>query len=119
MIHLPVTLTIGTIIDVTGIGQKCNLKSVYSRGVYPYGFEKHIYSGGFKMPSNSCCDFTFSWRDCCRNVAITTGATAQYYYTETLYNRCLAPKNSSPAAINEFNILGVKNIMICHFHFIL
>lgn len=103
-----IVLNRDTVIDVTGVGSNCAAKSRCVSGTkltYPYGFEKHVFSGSFKMPNDTCCNYLFSWTTCCRNNAITTGASAAIYYTETRYNKCLAPRNSSPAAILDPKLL--------------
>lgn len=85
--------------DVTGIPAGCGVNSRCS-GSFKYGIEEHIYTGGFKLPNDACCDYTLSWEQQARNVAITTGAANYNYYVETKFNKCLAPHNSSPSFVS-------------------
>lgn len=88
-----------SVIDVTRIPAGCGINSRCS-GSYKYGIEEHTFSGGFKLPNDTCCNYTLSWEQCCRNSAITTGAADQNYYIETKFNKCLAPYNSSPSFVD-------------------
>lgn len=94
-----VYLNLVSVVDVTRIPVSCGISSRCS-GSYQYGIEEHTFSGGFKLPNDTCCNYTLSWQQCCRNNAITTGAANQNYYVETKFNKCLAPHNSSPSFID-------------------
>lgn len=88
-------LTQVSVRDVTGLGPHCPQQSRCT-GSYPYGVEEYIFKTRVRVGGDSCCLYTFSWEQCCRHSAITTGAADQMAYFETKYNKCLAPANTSP-----------------------
>jgi len=45
---------------------------------------------------NGCCEVTLNWSQCCRNGAITTGASNQNFYVEAKLNICQDPCDNSP-----------------------
>jgi hypothetical protein len=69
----------------------------------PYGIEMFVYSQKIILPDikkNKCCAFIFSWSSCCRNGAITTGASSESYYAEGSVDRCHKPCDNSPMFLN-------------------
>ncbi|MGV3596805.1 MAG: T9SS type A sorting domain-containing protein [Bacteroidota bacterium] len=95
------TLTFVSRRDVTGIGPNCGIQSRCT-GTYSLGFEEHIYEGKIRIPSSTnSCIYTLKWEQCCRNSAITTGASNHNFYIETTFNKCLAAGNSSPEFIEK------------------
>ncbi|MHB1278817.1 MAG: T9SS type A sorting domain-containing protein [Bacteroidia bacterium] len=81
--------------DVTGIGQGCQDSSRCHGGTYPYGIEEHIWVTTLDLSSYSCCEWTLSWEQCCRNGNITTGQSGENYYVTAQLNKCTGA-NSSP-----------------------
>lgn len=62
------------------------------------GVQKYAYSRNITLPYN-CADWVFSWKDCCRNNAISTttpGNPGDSIYLETSLNSLLASVNNSP-----------------------
>jgi len=93
------TLTIAnqskvSIRDVTGIGTNCPNQS-RCNGNYQYGMEEHVWKVMLDLSNYSCCEWTLSWEQCCRNAAITTGQSGQNYYITAELNKCVT--NSSPS----------------------
>jgi len=93
------TLTIAnqtkvSIRDVTGIGTNCPNQS-RCNGNYLYGMEEHVWKVMLDLSTYSCCEWTLSWEQCCRNAAITTGQAGQNYYITAELNKCVT--NSSPS----------------------
>jgi PKD repeat protein len=89
------SLTETKVRDVTGIGSNCPTNSRCS-GSYTYGVEEHTYEGTINLSSLNCCEVIISWEQCCRNGAITTGASGANFFTEAVINKCINPCNSSP-----------------------
>src|SRR5690606_29453403 len=86
--------------DITGISPNCGITSACAGGSYPYGVEEHVYSMILDLSSYSCCNWTLSWEQCCRNNAISTGMAGDNFYTTASLNKCLASCNSSPDFTN-------------------
>mgnify|MGYP000185693447 CR=1 FL=1 len=66
---------------------------------YKYGFEYTEFIGFLYTKSlrqNACCEVVLSYTKCCRNSAITTGASSNNFYIESKLNICLSGDNSSP-----------------------
>lgn len=85
--------------DITGLGQACvGIKSRCANGSYAYGIEEHIYKITVDLTVATGCanEFTFSWGSSARNIAITTGASNKYFYTEATVFTDLSQCNSSP-----------------------
>lgn len=85
-------------------------KSRCDGGSFGYGIQKYnltalVYVGDWK--SNGCCELTFSWQQCCRNSAITTGARNQNYYVEAMTNLCDGPDNSPVFKNNPLALICV------------
>ncbi len=59
------------------------------------GVQEYVYSVIYTLPS-ACTDWVFSYSNCCRNYAITTGPGGQSFYFEATLNNVLAPCNNSP-----------------------
>jgi gliding motility-associated-like protein len=90
----------------------CNPSNTYGTGK---GVEEHTYEAEVdfgRSPLNqfvgksSCCEITFYVGQCCRNGAITTGASNADFYTTCMINICNIQKtdkecNSSPQLSNE------------------
>jgi gliding motility-associated-like protein len=90
----------------------CNPSNTYGTGK---GVEEHTYEAEIdfgRSPLNqfvgksSCCEITFYVGQCCRNGAITTGASNADFYTTCMINICNIQKtdkdcNSSPQLSNE------------------
>ncbi|MBS3914773.1 MAG: gliding motility-associated C-terminal domain-containing protein [Bacteroidetes bacterium] len=79
------------------------------------GVEEHTYEteiditktpfAGVVGKSSSCCELTIAYNQCCRNEAITTGATWQDFWTTCVINVCNISKsdnkcNTSPKLTN-------------------
>lgn len=99
------TLTQVKVNDITGIPFSCSTKSRCS-GTYPYGIEEYIFTGGFKLLNDTCCNYIISVMQCCRSTTITTGSDNSNLYLEASFNKCLAPKNFSPKFINTPTFLA-------------
>lgn len=59
------------------------------------GVQEYVYSAIYTLPS-ACTDWIFSYSNCCRNYAITTGPGGNSFYFEAMLNNVLAPCNNSP-----------------------
>lgn len=98
--------------DITGVNPYCAIQSRCS-GSYQYGFLQEIYKVRVLL-NDTCCNYILSWLECCRSGAITTGQAGSYIYTETSFNKCLAPVNSSPEFTEVPKILlthGAENLV--------
>jgi hypothetical protein len=109
------SLKLTSVKDVTGVSPRCGMLSRCS-GSYTYGIEEYIFQDTVILPNDSSCKYTLSWEQCCRNGAITTGASGQNFYIETTLDKCLAPINSSPEFVRMPVILiGVgQDISVNH-----
>jgi gliding motility-associated-like protein len=90
----------------------CNPSNTWGTGK---GVEEHTFEATIdftKSPlsqfvgKSSCCEITFHVGQCCRNGAITTGASNANFYTTCMINICNIDKtdnkcNSSPQLSNE------------------
>ncbi|TNE79502.1 MAG: PKD domain-containing protein [Bacteroidetes bacterium] len=85
--------------DITGIDARCPIQSRCS-GSFQYGVEEHIWKMEVDLSSYSCCEWTLSWEQCCRNGNITTGQANQNFFTTATLNKCVTPCNSSPDFTN-------------------
>lgn len=70
---------------------------------FQFGIRKHVlttvvYLGDHRK--NGCCEFTISYRSCCRSVYITTGAANNSFYVEAQLNACQDPCDNSPKFTN-------------------
>ncbi len=90
----------------------CSPSNTYGtgKGVEEHTFEVTIDFGSSPLNQfvnkSSCCEVTFYTGQCCRNGAITTGASNQDFYTTCMINICNIKKttnkcNSSPQLSNE------------------
>src|ERR1043166_7010853 len=74
-------------------------------GSFSPGIEVYTFSGIIDLRTlpSSCCKVVFSFRDCCRNAAITTLSLPQYQwmYVGAMVDRCTANCNSAPAFTND------------------
>mgnify|MGYP003634266883 FL=1 len=59
------------------------------------GMQKYIYSAIIQL-STHCSDYTFSYRQCCRNTAVNIPGGTNFYYIDATLNSTLYPNNSSP-----------------------
>jgi gliding motility-associated-like protein len=84
------------------------------------GIQKYTYKGTVTLPSQ-CSDWTFSWRDCNRNRAITNllDPQNQCLYIEATLNNLAFPQNSSPQflqipvsvlCLNQVNLISQGTI---------
>ena len=92
------TVNLGTgtkvaINDITGVNG-CSTGSRCANSSYQYGVEEHIWKVTLDLSSYSCCRWTISWEQCCRNSAITTGQSDQNFFVTAELNKCAM--NSSP-----------------------
>lgn len=70
---------------------------------FQFGIRKHVlvatvYVGDHRK--NGCCEFTISYRSCCRSTAITTGAANAGFYVDAQFNACQTPCDNSPKFTN-------------------
>ncbi|MFI5221167.1 MAG: T9SS type A sorting domain-containing protein [Bacteroidia bacterium] len=83
----------------------CNNMGCITAGTYTPGVEKYTFQGIFNPGSLSvpttCCMVRISLTECCRSGAINTGPAGNTFYIETIFNRCVAPCNSSPVFKND------------------
>jgi hypothetical protein len=85
--------------DITPVCKKsCTRCSMPTTCKFPYGVQKHVYQRKIDLATylKSCCEFTFSWKDCCRYDGITTGAGGGNIYIQATLNACAKPKDNSP-----------------------
>ena len=82
----------------------------YSSCAFPYGYEKFNYTYLVVIDSSvSCCEIVFFYSSCCRNSQITTGPGNTNFYIESMFNKCLAPQNSSPHFENPAFMINCLN----------
>ncbi len=87
--------------DITGIDSRCPTTSRCGGSTsFPYGVEEHIWKMEIDLSSYSCCEWTLSWEQCCRNGNISTGQANQNFFTTATLNKCVTPCNSSPDFTN-------------------
>ncbi len=99
--------------DITPISKKactkCNKSSCNAYGypngadstcTFPYGIEKIVYKLTIVFTNNSCCKMRVSYTQCCRN-NISTGCSADNFYTYAEFDRCLSVSNNSPVFSND------------------
>jgi gliding motility-associated-like protein len=90
----------------------CNPSNTYGtgKGVEEHTYEIEVDFGRSPLSQfvgkSSCCEITFYVGQCCRNGAITTGASNADFYTTCMINICNIEKtpnkcNSSPQLSNE------------------
>lgn len=91
--------------DITGIGQNCNVKSICAGGTFSFGVEEVTLIDTLDFSPYSECEWDISWNQCCRNVAINTGASNQYFHERILINKCVS--NSSP----EYSVLPIVYVV--------
>lgn len=94
--------------DITGIDANCPTQSRCAGSSFQYGVEEHIWKMTVDLSNYSCCEWTFSWEQCCRNGNITTGQSGQNFFTTATLNKCVTPCNSSPDFTNP------PVAIICH-----
>ncbi|MEL6649781.1 MAG: hypothetical protein AAFQ87_03140, partial [Bacteroidota bacterium] len=75
--------------------------SACSGGSSQFGIEQYTYTGTLNLPPG-CDDWVLSWKNCCRNYAITTLANPgnQSIYVEALLDNTISPCNNSPVFNN-------------------
>lgn len=91
--------------DITGAYLKCNFIS-RCNGSYAYGFEKVVYKDTVDV-SGGACEYRFSFKDCCRNSSITTGAANKESYNYALVNKCFGINNSVQADLEPRLLIAV------------
>jgi len=94
--------------DITGIDANCPTQSRCAGSSFQYGVEEHIWKMTVDLSNYSCCEWTFSWEQCCRNGNITTGQSGQNFFSTATLNKCVTPCNSSPDFTNP------PVAIICH-----
>lgn len=94
--------------DITGIDANCPVQSRCAGSSFQYGVEEHIWTMEIDLSSSSCCEWTLSWEQCCRNGNITTGQSGENFFTTATLNKCVTPCNSSPDFTNP------PVAIICH-----
>ncbi|MCX6352934.1 MAG: hypothetical protein NTX03_13915, partial [Bacteroidetes bacterium] len=65
---------------------------------FPYGIERFLITARLiikKGTKSTCCDIKLSWESCCRNGAVTTGISGNFYI-EAKLNRCIKSGDNSP-----------------------
>lgn len=70
--------------------KNCNIK---------YGIQQFILTYIIDLGNVNCCNVRLSWSQCCRNGAITTGASGENYYYEAILNKCTKTCNNSPVPV--------------------
>ena len=70
---------------------------------FQFGIRQHVltaivYVGDHRK--NGCCEFTISYRSCCRSLYITTGAANAWFYVDAKFNACQDPCDNSPKFTN-------------------
>jgi hypothetical protein len=53
-----------------------------------FGMQEYTLLSYLDLSSSSCCSYTFSWEQCCRDANITTGAAGENFYLEASFNKC-------------------------------
>jgi len=98
---LNITLNRTSLTEVTPvcpgiIGTACN------GGGGQFGIQLFVYEGVVTLPS-TCTDWTFSWRLCCRNAAISTlnNPTGEQMQLVATLNTAAASCNNSPVFLND------------------
>ncbi|MDZ4839111.1 MAG: PKD domain-containing protein [Bacteroidota bacterium] len=90
--------SIGSGLDIT---PKCKRGcSTCERADCPLGSGIEQYNITTTVSLKGCCKFTISWGQCCRNGAITTGASSANFYTESTIDICQKPCDNSPYFTN-------------------
>ncbi|MFN5920880.1 MAG: hypothetical protein ACK45I_06230, partial [Bacteroidota bacterium] len=86
----------------------CTNMNCVTPGSFTPGVERYEFRGTTNLgPASgipaSCCTVRISFNECCRNAAISTGATWANFFMEATINRCLSlnPCNSSPTLTND------------------
>ncbi|MCX6351347.1 MAG: hypothetical protein NTX03_05740, partial [Bacteroidetes bacterium] len=91
-----------TRLDITPTCKKSCTRCKSSGCSFPYGIERFIFTATLiikKGTKSTCCDIILSWEQCCRNGAITTGISGNFYI-EGKMNRCAKPCDNSPYYTN-------------------
>ncbi|MEL7532129.1 MAG: T9SS type A sorting domain-containing protein [Bacteroidota bacterium] len=76
--------------------------SACAGGNVQFGIEQYTYTGTLSLPNGCGDDWVLSWKNCCRNYAITTLANPgnQSIYVEASLDNTLNPCNNSPVFNN-------------------
>lgn len=77
------------------IATQCTNPSASIRGV-----EENYFFRDYNVCNAGNCIFEISWSDCCRNGAVTSGASNQGIYVSTSLNNTLTNCNSTPQFTN-------------------
>lgn len=91
--------------DITGAYLNCNFVSRCT-GTYHYGIEKLIYKDTVNI-SGGACEYKFSYKECCRNSNITTGAANTLHHNFATINKCFGINNSVQADIDPQILVAV------------
>ncbi|MCB9234103.1 MAG: gliding motility-associated C-terminal domain-containing protein [Bacteroidia bacterium] len=87
-----------SIAEVTPICPSTSTKCT-NNGAAINGVQEYYSWRDYNICGLNCTIYTMSWTDCCRNGAITSGATGGIYVNSTL-NTSITPCNSSPQFTN-------------------
>jgi PKD repeat protein len=79
--------------DITASFMGCSIQSRCS-GSFTYGVQQLIFSDTINI-AGGACTYRFSFEECCRSAAITTGASGANGYNYAEINKC-AGMNTSP-----------------------
>ncbi|MCX6351546.1 MAG: T9SS type A sorting domain-containing protein [Bacteroidetes bacterium] len=91
------TTKMSTRLDITPTYKASCTRCKSSSCSMPYGIERFIFTAQLitTKAKSTCCDIVLSWEQCCRNGAITTGISGNFY-VEAKMNRCIKPGDNSP-----------------------
>ncbi|MCC6684246.1 MAG: T9SS type A sorting domain-containing protein [Bacteroidia bacterium] len=93
-----------TKVAATPVKLTCSTRNNYCQGdSFPYGIEQNIYEATVYLNSlfngldSSCCWYSLSFTQCCRDSSITNISPGTPFYIYADINRCIFPyTNSSP-----------------------
>jgi hypothetical protein len=66
------------------------------------GFRKWTATAIFTLYNSLACEYTFSWRSCCRTKLLTNGGANEPFYIDAYMNICGNADNSSQEFINPY-----------------
>lgn len=86
----------------------CNTRTA---GTYSPGIEVYTFEGNVNLSTipTSCCNIALGFSTCCRNVAIQTISSPDFY-TEAILNRCQTSCNSAPVFSNDAIALACSGL---------
>lgn len=74
--------------DITPVCKRSCTKCSSAGCEFPFGIEQYYYDDTVDLSSTNCCEFSPSWQQSARNIAIETGASGQNFYCEGTLNKC-------------------------------